>query len=1360
MAHHQGIALVALDNALHDGIMRGRFHDDPLVHAAELLLQVRPPRDVTDGRRRLEQAPAAPLREVARAATRQFDSPHTPLPAAHLLSNGRYAVMLTAAGSGYSQRGQVAVTRWREDTTLDAWGCYLFLRDVEDGSVWSATFQPTAVEPDEYGVVFAEDRARFTRRDGSLTSVLEVVVAPEDDAEVRRLLITNNGSRAREIEITSYAEVVLTPQAADIGHPAFSSLFVQTEYRPEVGGLLATRRPRLADEPALWVAHVVAPDRASGTSLEYESERARFVGRGRSVRSPAAVVDGHPLSNTAGPVLDPVLSLRLRVRLAPGATACTVFSTMVATSREAIIDLADKYHDGATFDRISMLAWTHAQVQLHHLGVEPDDALLYQELASRILFSDPAARPASAVLKRNTSSTAALWPHGISGDVPLALVCIDAIEDRNLVSQLLRAHEYWQMKGLAVDLVILNDRAGSYVQDLQTMLEDMARTGRATIGHDAQGPPGRIFVLRCDLIGRDARALLHAVARAVLLGSQGGLADQVARLQRFNTARRPAPSGAARRSLDTREVALPPLEFFNGLGGFADNGREYVIVQGPRQRTPMPWINVVANPDFGFQVSETGAGYTWSVNSRENQLTAWSNDPVNDPPGEAFYIRDEDSAELWSPTAAPIRIEHASYVARHGQGYSRFQLDHAGIASDLVQFVSWSDPLKLSQLTLTNHSARPRRISVTAYVEWVLGSTRTRTAPHVVTEADAHTGAIFAFNPLNDEFGSRIAFAALGELPTSHTCDRTEFLGRHGSMEAPAALRANAALSQRTGAGLDPCAAQQTVLELAPGGDASVVFVVGQAADRASAHALLRRCRAAGAEAALAEVKRRWHEILGKVQVETPDRAIDLMLNRWLLYQTIACRLWARAAFYQAGGAYGFRDQLQDTLALVHTLPQAARTQLLRAAARQFVEGDVQHWWHPPSGRGVRTRCSDDLIWLPFAAARYVATTGDAGVLDEAVPYLAAPELVPAQHDAYFTPEAAAQSGTLFEHCALALDRSLAVGAHQLPLMGAGDWNDGMNRVGAEGKGESVWLAWFLYATLLDFAPLAEQRGDAAAAARWREHGARLRAAAEAQAWDGAWYRRAYFDDGTPLGSAGNAECRIDSIAQSWSVLSAAADPTRARRAMEEVDAYLVRPGDDLVLLLTPPFDNAGPDPGYIRAYPPGVRENGGQYTHAAVWCVMAHAQLGNGERAAELFAMLNPVNRASTRAGVYAYKVEPYVMAADIYAEPPNARRGGWTWYTGAAGWMYRAGFESLLGVTRDGDTLHVDPCIPPGWPGFRVLYRHRRANYEIVVANPRGVARGVVQIEVDGLPLAHPTQGFALHDDARTHRVKVVLG
>ncbi len=822
----------------------------------------------------------------------------------------------------------------------------------------------------------------------------------------------------------------------------------------------------------------------------------------------------------------------------------------------------------------------------------------------------------------------------------------------------------------------------------------------------------------------------------------------------------PHAAGAARGYAPDRSLAIPvpQLEFFNGLGGFAEGGREYVIVLGAGQRTPAPWINVIANPQLGFLVSESGSGYTWSLNSRENQLTPWSNDPVGDPQGEVLYLRDDDTGELWSPTAAPIRIESARYVTHHGQGYSRFEHASHGIACDLVQFVPWGDAVKISCLTLENRSSRSRRISVTAYLEWVLGSTREANAPFVVTAIDAATGALFAHNAWNNEFGARVAFADLAGAQSSWTGDRTEFIGRNGNLASPAALAQDTDLTRRVGAGLDPCGVLQTTIELAPGQSRRITLLLGQAADWESARELVARYRSLDPMSVLDEVKRKWDELLGTLQVRTPDRAMDLMFNRWLLYQTLACRMWARSAFYQAGGAFGFRDQLQDSMALALARPDLSREQLVRASARQFLQGDVQHWWHPPTGRGVRTHCSDDLVWLPYAAAHYVSVTGDLAVLDETSAFLEGPPLANGQEDAYFEPTASDQHGSLFEHCARALDHSLTVGIHGLPLIGSCDWNDGMNRVGHEGRGESVWLAWFLYTALTRFAPLAERRGETARAQLWQQHAASLKLAVEREAWDGAWYRRAYFDDGTPLGTSSASECRIDSIAQSWGAISGAADPERAQRAMQSVDEYLVRRGDEIVLLFTPPFDRTALDPGYIKGYLPGLRENGGQYTHAAVWCAVAWAALGDGDRAGELLDMLNPVNHASTRAGVHAYKVEPYVIAADIYGEAPQVRRGGWTWYTGAAGWMYRAGTEWLLGIRKAGQMLTIDPCIPRHWPGFEASYRFGKTQYEIKVENPGAVMRGVTRIELDGKTLTGVS--IPLVDDGAGHQVNVTLG
>ncbi len=1370
MAHHQGMTVVAIANVLLDGAMRARFHAEPSIEATELLLQERAPREVAVVHPQAEEfTTAAPLADHLLPEVRRLKSAHAATPQTHLLSNGVYAVMLTGAGSGYSRWRDIAVTRWREDVTRDDTGSFLFLRDVASGAVWSAGFQPSGVEPDDYLVTFTEDRAEFMRTDGTLKTCLEIVVSPEDNAEVRRLSIANSGYRDREIEVTSYLELVLAPAAADAAHQTFSKLFVQTEYVAKRQTLLATRRKRSPEEPDIWAAHHAVVEGTVSGPPEIETDRARFLGRAREIRAPLAM--GRRLSGTAGTVLDAVFALRYRLIVRPGTTARIAYWTGVAASREGALDLLDKHHEANSFVRAATLAWTQAQVQLRHLAIDPAEAALFQRLAGHMLYADASMRPPAGTIYLGSGPPAGLWSERISGDLPILLLRIDAIEDIAVARQLLQAHEYWRMKGLAADLVMVNEHAASYVQDLQHALETLARMSQSRSHPGAHGVRGAVFVLRADLLSAQTRGLLSAVARVVLVARRGGLADQLDRIRKPEVPSPPSLSPWPRRSVPRPEArvhaaAVPDLEFFNGLGGFGARGREYVTVLGPGQSTPAPWINVIANPHFGFQVGADGSGFTWSLNSREHQLTPWSNDPVADRPGEVLYLRDEETGEVWTPTAAPIRDPGATYTARHGQGYTRFEFAARELELDLCMFVPTADPIKISRLKIRNASRRARRLSVTAYAEWVLGTSRGLCAPFILTELDAQTGALFARNPWDAVFGSRVAFVDLAGRQSQWTADRGEFLGRHGTLEFPAALAARVNLAGRAGAALDPCGALQTSIALEPGETAHVVCFLGEAEDASAARSLLARYRSADLDAVFREVTDQWERILGVVQVETPNRSMDIMLNRWMLYQALTCRIWARTALYQASGAYGFRDQLQDGMALAVSRPDLTRAHLLRAAARQFSEGDVQHWWLPAvgagagtAGQGIRTRISDDAVWLAYCVFQYLETTGDTPVLDEQIPFLEGRALQPEEHDAYFMPEISEVTVTLFEHCARALDRALPVGEHGLPLFGTGDWNDGMNRVGALGKGESVWLGWFLQATLASFAPVAAARGEQNRATIWRAHAAALEKSLD-RAWDGDWYRRGYFDDGTPLGSASSTECRIDSIAQSWSLISAAGDPRRAAQAMANVESRLVRPDLGLVLLFTPPFDRTVHDPGYIKGYPPGIRENGGQYTHAAAWMVIAQAILGHGDRAAELFSFLNPISHTSSRAGVQRYKVEPYVVAADIYSVAPHAGRGGWTWYTGSASWMYRAGLEWILGFHVRAGRLLLTPNIPAEWPGFKIVFGYRSARYEIRIDNPDRVSRGVARVEVDGIRLPAGQDHVVLADDGRSHDVRVTLG
>jgi len=1357
MAHHQGMAFLSLAYVLLDRPMQRRFLATPMFQATDLLLQERIPITTT-----IAPHPAEVSRTAARVEgerdLRVFTSPSTPAPEVHLLSNGRYHVMVTNAGGGYSRWRELAVTRWREDSTRDCWGTFGYLRDVGSGAFWSAAHQPTLVRAQRYEAIFSPGRAEFRRHDRDLETHVEIAVSPEDDIELRRITLTNRGKLARTIELTTFAEVVLATAAADLAHPAFSNLFVQTELVRGKQAILCTRRPRSGDERPPWMIHALRVHGAAADDVSYETSRAAFLGRGRSVADPIAMHTPR-LGDSEGAVLDPIVAIRGQVVLAPDETVRLHVVTGVAETRLDALALIEKYQDDHAADRLFELSWTHSHVVQRRLDASVTEAQLYERLASNVIFSNPAMRASRAMVGRNRGTQAGLWAYGISGDLPIVLVRIADAANLELVRQLVKAHAFWRIKGLVADLVIWNEDPSGYRQ----VLQDEINAVLAALGDpNLIDRPGGVFVRRSEQISSDDKVLMQTVARLIVSDSAGTLAEQ---LERRPVLELPAPLlptterriGAVQRK-PVRPAAFerPDLVAFNGLGGFTADGREYVITTSRDAGTPAPWVNVLANPWFGTVVSESGAAYTWCENAHSYRLTPWHNDAVTDASGEAYYLRDEDTGQVWSPTPLPVTGTHP-YISRHGFGYSVFETIEHGVTSELTTYVATDAPVKFVVLKLVNRSGRPRRLSLTACYELVLGSSRAANAPHIVTELDAKSGGLLARNPYDSEFGARVAFLDCSEVQRTITGDRQEFLGRNGSLADPAAL-GRTRLSNRVGATLDPCMAMQAVIELADGQEREVAFTFGSGRDLADARHLVTRFRGIGAaRAALEGVWSYWSRTLGAVHVSTPDPTLNFLANGWLVYQVLAARMWGRSGFYQSGGAFGFRDQLQDAMALIHAEPGLLRDQLLRAGSRQFPEGDVQHWWHPPQGRGVRTQISDDYLWLPYAACRYVGMVGDTGVLDERLPFLEG-RPVNLGEDSYFDlPARSEETATLYEHCVRAIRHGLRFGVHGLPLMGSGDWNDGMNLVGEHGQGESVWLAFFLHDVLAEFGALAKRRGDDAFAVECAAAQAQLRVAIDAHGWDGAWYRRAYFDDGTPLGSASNAECQLDSLPQSWAVLAGVGSPERARQGLAAVDARLVRRDLDVIQLFDPPFDTSALRPGYIKGYVPGVRENGGQYTHAAVWAAMAFAEDGQHDKAWELFDMINPVRHGDTAEAIATYKVEPYVIAADVYTNPQHAGRGGWTWYTGSAAWMYRLITESLLGVRLDVDRLHVAPRIPASWPGFDVHYRYRNACFHIHVTN-HGGGHAVRRVTCDGVEQADRT--IPLRDDHAEYHVEIELG
>ncbi|MBL7870461.1 MAG: cyclic beta 1-2 glucan synthetase [Cyclobacteriaceae bacterium] len=1330
MAHHQGMSFLSLAYLLLNQPMQKRFEADTQFQTALLLLQEQVPKASGFYLGASDHEDIIPVSSTSEF--RYIETAHTPVPEVKMLSNGRYFVMLTNAGGGYSRWRETAVTRWHEDSVRDNWGTFCYIKDLDKNEYWSIAHQPTLKEADHYEAIFSQGKVEFRRRDDKIETYTVVVVSPEDDVEVRRIQLINHSGTGRKLSITSYGEVVLAASSADESHPAFSNLFVQTEIKEHQHAIICTRRPRSKEERPPWMFHLMKVDGVSTKEVSYETDRSRFIGRGNTLMHPQVLNDSKPLSGAQGSVLDPIVSIRYALTLDAGESVIIDMVTGIADTQESNQHLIDKYQDRHLRDRAFDLSWTHSQVLLRQIGATEADAQLYGKLASSILYLNPALRAQPSVVLRNQRQQSSLWSYSISGDLPIVLLIISDSENISIVKQLIKAKAYWQMKGLAVDLVILNEDSGGYRQVLQDQIQGLIAAG---IGVTTSEKHGRIFVRPIDQVTAEDRILFQAVARIIISDKKGTLEDQV---NKRSTLKQAIPKlvAASHNTELGQKLELPKdLQFFNGNGGFSADGKEYIILSGKGKRTPLPWINVLANPNFGTIISESGSSYTWFENAHEYRLTPWKNDPILDNSGEAFYIRDEESGRFWSPMGLPT-LGQSSCITKHGFGYSRFEYAEDGIHSHVEVHVDKEAPIKFISLLVTNKSGRSRKLSATGYVQWILGELRTKSVMHISTEFDSVHKVLIARNRFNSDFQNYVSFFEVDNPNATYTTDRIEFIGRNGTLQNPAAM-GRTHLSGKTGACLDSCSALQVPFELEPGAQQKVVFKLGAGKNLQEALTTIKHFKASpSTDQSLHQVKEFWRTTLGIIQISTPDPSINILANGWLLYQVLACRLWGRSGLYQSGGAFGFRDQLQDVLALMHAQPELTRQQILTCASRQFREGDAQHWWHPPTGRGVRTLCSDDFLWLPFVTSRYVKTTGDLTVLSEQVSYLQGRKLNLEEESYYDLPILSDERATVYEHCKRAIENALRFGEHGLPLMGSGDWNDGMNMVGIQGKGESVWLAFFLYDVLNRFTKVANLEGDLEFVNECEKQATQLRNNINTHAWDGDWYMRAYFDDGTPLGTKTNDECKIDAISQSWSVLSNGGEADRSIASMKAANKFLINRDKGIIQLLEPPFDVSELNPGYIKGYVPGVRENGGQYSHAAIWMVMAFAKLGDKEKTSELLKMINPIHHGATADQVSIYKVEPYVMAADVYGVAPHIGRGGWTWYTGSAGWMYQLILESFLGFKREGNRLKFNPCIPKAWNSFRLVYRYMETTYSISVHQGSSdsaslMVDGVMQLE-----------------------------
>ncbi len=1362
MAHHQGMLFISLANFLNQRKIVDRVHGDPRIQSTELLLQEHIPDTKTKQMTKEAQASERGMDMEGITVSPWPVDTDQPGRSVHVLSNGSMRMLMTDSGSGYLEWRDIALTRWREDNTFDSWGIWFYVQDLDQEKSWSIGRQPIRKNPDEYQVIFAPHMTEIRRVNEDLKMIMQTTIMPNDDICLHKITITNQTDQKRHFRILSYGEVVLAPQDTDQQHPAFNKLFIESDYDHDLKMLTYRRRKRSSDEAPLGMAHLVYDDLPG--EVEYESARDKFIGRAHDVSNPITIEKNHPLSKTAGITLDPIFSLGKHATLEPNQAATITFMTLGVESKKEARTLAGQLRNETRIENAFTSARAHSEQILRALALESEKLSLYQLLLSRIIYPISGLRAEPSLLAKNVLGQSGLWPFGVSGDYPILCLMIDSKDKIEDVQEVLLAHTYWRKMGMMIDLVILNTKDEGYTHELNDKIHQAINVMDSQSWVNRRGG---IFVITASQLDQNNLILLKAAA-SVLLDFITGDLDQQLREPVVFDPDLPSfiPTGAEKEFSSGKALQRPQdLIMDNEMGGLSPDGKEYQIflqdypksTKGVGQITPVPWSNVIANENFGFLITESGGGYTWAINSGENRLTPWTNDPVSDPVGESLYLRDEITGNIWSPTPQPAGAG-SDYLVRHGQGYSVFESFNNGFKQEMRVFTDEEAPVKIIELTLINQTDEHRRLTGTYVAEWVLSSNRSRMSPFIIPRYDNQSGSLLARNSYSAEFSNHVAFLT-SDLPVHGiTTDRREFFGSPGNRQAPAGLK-RIGLSGQVKAGMDPCAALQTHINFNANEKKTVTFILGQGSDESEAKHLAEKfSKKENFKTSWDKAKKAWESRLSSLQVTTPEPSLDMMINRWLPYQTLSSRIWGRSGFFQSSGAYGYRDQLQDVVSILAIKPEESKAHILRAARHQFEEGDVLHWWQPPSGRGVRTRITDDLLWLVYVTYEYVTKTGDASILEEKVPFLVGDPLEDEEEQRYELYGTSEDDYSIFEHCQRALEYGDTEGPRGLPRIGSGDWNDGMNRVGIGGQGESVWLGWFIYENHKRFAELCDLMNKPDLAQKHRDRAKALSQTINTVAWEENQFLRGFYDDGTPLGSKKNKECKIDSLPQSWSVMTQGAPEDRQKKAIQSVEKHLVDQEARIIKLFTPPFDETKHDPGYIKGYPPGVRENGGQYTHAAVWAVWAQTVLGQGNKAFDQFMFLNPLTHSQDIDAANLYSVEPYCVAADVYSTSPFTGRGGWTWYTGSSGWLYRLGTEAMLGFQMKGDHFAINPCIPSEWAGYQMVFRKDGSTYHIKVKNPEGVEHGVKQIYLDGEELQE--NRIPLNNNPSEHEIVVVMG